>query len=914
MADLAKTVGIVFSARDDASPVMGKVSAALKSMQDTAEGAVKGVGQFAGNLKAATEPMADLTVGLLKFEAGLMTAGAAATLLAVKMASDFDSSFRQLTTLFDASAEDVAKFRGEIQAFASTSTRPINDIMNALLAAVGSGVDYSKSLGLISAAEKLAVATRADMTATTEVLVSTLNAYGMKTDDAGKVADIFFQTIKDGKIEMDDLSRSFAMVTPLAAASGVSLQEVGAAVAAMTAAGMQPGQAIEYLRSALTNMVKPSEIAIKAAADMGIEFGAAALKSKGLAGMLDDMARATGGNTGEMSKLIGDVGGLTAALVLTGPQAENFRTILDGMGSSAGSVAEAFAKMAGSLDNEVAKAGNAFRLLMISIGTPMLDEFGGIAKAVGEVFIALGDSVRSGPLKGLVSYVEGIAGDIEAALATVAKNLPAALGKADLGGFTGAIDAVRAAFGRLFGGIDIGTVDGLTKAIELAGAAFLGLGKFTGGVIDSFKPLFDALVGIGNQAGKLSPEFFALVGSISGAATQINLLAGGVNSMLPAFEALLNLVLLKQGLGLLGAFAGMTAALPALTTALTAFGLAAATYFATDKVIDLVGALGQWKNATEHLAQAQQDGADIQRAAIPTLEKFAETTGIAVKSIDEANDLVSKGAVVWDDAVNGWVKAAAAQAQSADASDDQKDAVLRNAQAMMDAADKAARFETAQDGVAKTTGSVRAVIDATTGKVVGYEQAAGAAGAASTDAAGKVKGLGDQVGKSAAEMQKAKDAADRFAVEMEKIASNERIKLMEFQVNLDIANLEEGTKRIQAAFESINVGIESTGSVISDSIGALKDLTSHTEAFDIVERQLEKENQFRRESFDLQKRLTEEQIALVRAQIQATERDSALVQVDGAGLQPHLEAFMWEILKAIQVRVNSQGLKMLLGI
>ena len=37
------------------------------------------------------------------------------------------------------------------------------------------------------------------------------------------------------------------------------------------------------------------------------------------------------------------------------------------------------------------------------------------------------------------------------------------------------------------------------------------------------------------------------------------------------------------------------------------------------------------------------------------------------------------------------------------------------------------------------------------------------------------------------------------------------------------------------------------------------------------------------------------------------------LRIEGAGLEPHLEAFMWEILKAIQVKVNKDGLKMLLG-
>jgi hypothetical protein len=36
--------------------------------------------------------------------------------------------------------------------------------------------------------------------------------------------------------------------------------------------------------------------------------------------------------------------------------------------------------------------------------------------------------------------------------------------------------------------------------------------------------------------------------------------------------------------------------------------------------------------------------------------------------------------------------------------------------------------------------------------------------------------------------------------------------------------------------------------------------------------------------------------------------------VDGAGLQPHLEAIMFEILEALQVRVNAEGGDLLLGL
>ena len=129
---------------------------------------------------------------------------------------------------------------------------------------------------------------------------------------------------------------------------------------------------------------------------------------------------------------------------------------------------------------------------------------------------------------------------------------------------------------------------------------------------------------------------FEMAGNIAGAASQINLLAGGINSMLPAFEALLGLVLLKQGVGLLGAFRELAVALPALAANMGTLGVAVATYFASDRVVALVTALVEWRKATGQLAEAQQQAAKIQQDAIPTLDRFATTTGITVKSIDEA--------------------------------------------------------------------------------------------------------------------------------------------------------------------------------------------------------------------------------------------------------------------------------------
>jgi TP901 family phage tail tape measure protein len=101
----------------------------------------------------------------------------------------------------------------------------------------------------------------ADLDSTTKVLVSTQNSYGMQIGDAGKLSDLFFKIIDDGDISMNDLAASFAKVAPVAKIAGVSLEEIGAAIAVLTASGIKPAESIEYLRGAISNILSPSKVA-----------------------------------------------------------------------------------------------------------------------------------------------------------------------------------------------------------------------------------------------------------------------------------------------------------------------------------------------------------------------------------------------------------------------------------------------------------------------------------------------------------------------------------------------------------------------------------------------------------------------------------------------------------------------------
>ena len=167
--------------------------------------------------------------------------------------------------------------------------------------------------------------------------------------------------------------------------------------------------------------------------------------------------------------------------------------------------------------------------------------------------------------------------------------------------------------------------------------------------------------------------------------------------------------------------------------------------------------------------------------------------------------------------------------------------------------------------------------------------------------------------KSAKEAAKAEEAAAKLALELEKLASNERIALIEANVQLNVAQVEADAKKVVAAFDSINTGIESTGETLSSLWGSLGSGDLSFSQMFALQRELDKESQRRDQEFRLQEDLTRKQIEMMDAQINAINNGDGMIKITGDGLQPHLEAFMWEILKAIQVRVNADGLKMLLG-
>lgn len=132
-------------------------------------------------------------------------------------------------------------------------------------------------------------------------------------------------------------------------------------------------------------------------------------------------------------------------------------------------------------------------------------------------------------------------------------------------------------------------------------------------------------------------------------------------------------------------------------------------------------------------------------------------------------------------------------------------------------------------------------------------------------------------------------------------------------MQLETERLQADMERVKAAFASIDSTIQSTGDLLGSLFGNLVDTDNRWKEL-AIEEQIDAENKRRQEALDLQKQLTEAEIARIEAQTEALNRGDALITIEANGLEPELEAFMWKILSRIRARANAEFADYLLGL
>ena len=297
-----------------------------------------------------------LAKGLKKSQKLMVGFGAAATAVVAKFAIDsvkefatFDKGVREVATLLgDVTQQQINALSDDIREVSKAYGQAGTDVAAAFYDSLSSGVaDESNVKEFAEIAARFATAGATEIGAGVDLLSSAMNAFQLGADQAGRVSDIFFSTVKAGKTTVDELSQAFFQVGPAASAAGISLEEASTWLAQLTLSGTPTKIAATQIKAALAEIVKPgTQLADTFEKVAGTTFPKFVASGGTLQQALQMVEQSVSDSGKSMFEAAGSIEAVQGLLGVTGTNAEKFAQTFDTVTDSVGATDTAFKVMA----------------------------------------------------------------------------------------------------------------------------------------------------------------------------------------------------------------------------------------------------------------------------------------------------------------------------------------------------------------------------------------------------------------------------------------------------------------------------------------------------------------------------------------------------------------------------------------
>lgn len=384
------------------------------------------LGKFSSFMTGAGGPIA--VVGTLTAALGVM--GAKGTAASARL----DQNLREVNTILPETEAGIDQIRESVIALSTEVPDTPEQLTEGVYQAVSAGAeDASEALDIVEASSRAAVAGLTDTGTAVDAVTTVLNSYGLEAEEATRVTDVLFTTVEEGKVRFPELASQIGDVANTAALANVSIEEVGAALATLTARGLDAARSTTALNRMLLAVINPTDQMRDAADELGVELGAAALEADGLAGFIREVEKAvgasgaqmadavkdaetleqaeaklqqqTGANVEALTRLFPNIRAARAAFVLAGEGADDFRQNLESQEEAQGAVQDAFDEMIGSVQNQFGILKDRLMVPLRELGQEILPGVTAALKAANDALGVLLD-IPEGRVEELQKLIE----------------------------------------------------------------------------------------------------------------------------------------------------------------------------------------------------------------------------------------------------------------------------------------------------------------------------------------------------------------------------------------------------------------------------------------------------------------------------------------------------------------------------
>ena len=358
---MAKVIDATLRLVDQFTPTLRAVDSAVKANESAMKGATNATKGAGAALNAYAKDMQEAekinqrvsksingigkSINNAAKKLAMLSAGlAAAATEGIKYHSEYEDGMAKVSTAIDRNVVSLQGLSDGLRKISDDTGRSVIDLSAAEYQALSANVDAAHATEFMSAATKASIAGFSDSTTAIDGLTTVLNAYGMKTEEVGKVSDQMIAAQSLGKTTFNEIALSIGGVATSASMAGVKTEDLLASIDMITKKGVKTPEAITQIQGMITALQKQSDQTKKAAASIGMDFSEAHLKAVGYANFMQELKDKSGGDSTILTHIFGRVEGTNGFKELTADMSD-FTSTLDKIKNSSGATAEGFEAM-----------------------------------------------------------------------------------------------------------------------------------------------------------------------------------------------------------------------------------------------------------------------------------------------------------------------------------------------------------------------------------------------------------------------------------------------------------------------------------------------------------------------------------------------------------------------------------------
>lgn len=815
-----------------------------------------GMGNLDNVIQNVAGPLATLGDGILKADAALGAMAVGSLAYAYAKSMSFESAVVELEKVVGniPSALDAAK----VAAFELSEQygESSSDILLSTANFKQAGFEITDSLTLTKNALDLVIAGDMEAATASEVLIAALKGFKAPASEAGRLIDILNEVSNNYATNVEQLAIGMSKLSPIANKMGFSFEETAGVLTPVIEIFRSGDEASVALKTGLLKLIDDSKPVREALKSIGVSQQDANGNLRSGKDILFDVSKAFQ-TLSQDKKLF-----LTQQLVGIN-QAGRMVEVFDSLTKTteitsvalraAGSASKEVEARLASSEVQVKRFKAAFENLAITVGDQFKESANKVIAGGTQIENTLKGMVTEGTFEPLFSALNEFGDRLGDFLEGVAEAMPEAFEKVDWDGLIDSLGSLGKEISGFFGALDLTDPDDLARAIQGVVDTIESMITVTEGMLEYFKPMWDAIKESISQFNEMEDKSKSSFGKVLASAQMV------VHAGVLVAGAMAGIK--ESGVEIENVFNVVVGAIRFTWNALQV---------AFDSVVKLVvyHALNMGK-ALELLTRYIPGLGDLNKEfkkGIEALSLFNE--GLKLHQMEQMQQMT-----------NGWAQAMAGFSDKTYKADDSIRKMHERLDALQNAGDQGVKITMKIDPDAEVE-----------------------------------KYLNDktEIAKTVTVMPE----LDKTSADLTKEALETALpgkKDVEIKPELKTDQLKKDTEAVKEMLESLSSGMTSTGNLLSDLFGELGKSGDWGKQKDI-ERQIRKETKNREQQLEMQKKLADAEVDYKKARTEALERGDSIITVQGDGLAPHLEAFMWEILSAIQVRANEDAAEFLLGV